>query len=84
MTVDQIEGKIIALAEMVYGVPVNGGDPLVDSLGLDSLEYAELALELEGIWPEIEDRIPLDGDVLRKGTVFEVAQTIHGLLGNRA
>lgn len=82
MTHDKIEARLIQIVAVNYGRVVDGGDPLMDTLGLDSLEFTGFVLDIEGEWPQIEDKIDLDSDLLRKGTTHEIAGAIHRFVSN--
>lgn len=82
MTHDQIEARLIQIVAVNYGRVVDGGDPLMETLELDSLEFVGFMLDIEGEWPQIEDKIDLDSDLLRKGTTHEIAGAIHRFVSN--
>lgn len=82
MTHDKIEARLIQIVAVNYGRVVDGGDPLMDTLGLDSLDLTGFVLDIEEEWPQIEDKIEIDGDLLRKGTTHEIAGAIHRILAN--
>ncbi len=82
MTHDQIEARLIQIVALNYGRVVDGGDPLMETLELDSLEFAGFVLDIEGEWPQIEGKIDLDSDLLRKGTTHEIAGAIHRIVAN--
>jgi acyl carrier protein len=83
MTIDQIEARLLGLIATNYETTMDGGDLLSQALGLDSLEMVSFLMDVEELWPAIEDKIDLDDDIMA-GTPHELAKAIHRVVGGQA
>lgn len=70
------ESALVALVESEYNVTVVSDKPLVPQLGLDSLELAELVLLIEDHWIFMDEKIPMDENMMERATVQSISALI--------
>lgn len=80
---DYVQEVRKVLVEGSYECP--GDDvPLRQTLDLDSLEMAEVAILLEERWVLLEDRIEFDDDLWHSGTLRQIAARVEQIVESQA